>query len=208
MTIGPDIAEALEEVGLAFTILRDTGNVEGEYLDITPPTQVGRPFMREFFSEIMLSYETVVISGDVIELDTSGEHFLLMNKTPDMFENEVIKYDGILYKANVSGELFRPSGQADWSSSTYHKTEIFNSIKSNCYATLVPSTGGGQIDTEEAIGLISIEKQELYIPSSIGVKLLDRYQSRSGEYYRVESVIKRRYPNIDLAILGEDTRQS
>ena len=29
MTIGPDIKEAIEEVGLKYTILRDAGNITG-----------------------------------------------------------------------------------------------------------------------------------------------------------------------------------
>lgn len=78
--------------------------------------------------------------------------------------------------------------------------------KSNCYALLVPPEFGGEIETEEEIGILEMDRQALYIPSSVGVQVLDRYQPVSGEYYRVEAVKTRRYPAVDLVLLGEDTR--
>ena len=206
MTIGPDINEVLEEIGTAFTIKRDSGDVEGEYLEITPNTQVTKPFIREFFLEVMIQYDTDVVPGDVIELNTSEERFLLMNSTPAFFENTVTNYDGVMYKCNVSGELLRPSGETGWDDDTYKRAEHWNTIKSNCFALLVPPEFGGEIETKEEIGLLQMEKQALYIPSSVGVQVLDRYQPVTGEYYRVEAVKSRRYPAVDLVLLGEDTR--
>ena len=40
MTIGPDIKEAIVEVGTKFTIVRDSGNVTGEYLTSASNAQV------------------------------------------------------------------------------------------------------------------------------------------------------------------------
>ena len=45
MTIGPDIAEAIDEVGTSFIIVRDSGNVTGEYLYFKPNAQVTKPFI-------------------------------------------------------------------------------------------------------------------------------------------------------------------
>jgi hypothetical protein len=64
----------------------------------------------------------------------------------------------------------------------------------------------GDLDTDEQLGLIGIKKDELYIPKSYGIQVLDRYQPVSGEYYQVESIKIRRFPGVDVAILGEDTR--
>ena len=206
MTIGPDIKEVLSEVGTAFTIVRDSGNITGEYLDITPNTQVTKPFIREFFLEVMLSYDTVLEVGEIVELNTPGVPYMVMNKTPDMFENEVIKYDGVIYQCNVSGELLRPSGESDWDDATYRRQEIFTTVKSNCYALLTTPLHGGELETDEPIGLIDMQRQELHIPSSVGIQVLDRYQPVSGEYYRVEGVKTRRFPGVDVVLLGEDTR--
>lgn len=206
MSIGPDISEALTEVGNSYTIKRESGDVAGGYLDITPNTQVTKPFIREFFLEVTMDYETSIQPGEVLELDTSGDKFLLMNFTPSFFENEVAYYDGVIYKCNVSGELFRPSGEEDWNDSTYRREETFEPVESDCHALLVPPEFGGEIDTEEEIGILEMDRQALYIPSSAGIQVLDRYEASSGEYYRVEAVKRRRYPAVDLVIVGEDTR--
>jgi hypothetical protein len=173
-------------------------------LDITPNTQVTKPFIREFFLEVMLSYDTGVQAGEVVELDTPGSRHMLANKTADMFENEVIKYDGVLYQCNVSGELLRPSGE-DWDSS-YRRAVHWNIVKDPCYALLTTPVHGGELETDADIGLLDIERAEMYVQSDVGIQELDRYQPVSGEYYRVEAVKKRRYPGIDVVLLGEDTR--
>ena len=206
MTIGPDIKEVLSEVGSAFTIKRDSGDITGEYLDFTPNTQVTKPFIREFFLEAMLSYDTDVISGDIITINVPAQPYLVMNLTPDMFENEIIKRDGVIYKCNVSGELLRFSGEADWSDSTMHKLEHLQLVRADCYALLTSPEFGGELDKDEDIGYLNMEEQELYVPSSYGLQEMDRYQPVSGEYYMVTAVKKRRYPNVDVALLSEDTR--
>ena len=206
MTIGPDIKEVLAEVGTAFSIVRESGTVAGGYLDITPNTQVTKPFIREFFLEVMLSYDTGVQTGEVVELDVPGTKHMLANKTADMFENEVIKYDGVLYQCNVSGELLRPSGEVDSWDENYKRADHWTTVKDPCYALLTTPIHGGELETDEPIGLLDMKRQEMYIQSSIGIQKLDRYQPVSGEYYRVEAVKKRRYPGIDVVLLGEDTR--
>jgi hypothetical protein len=205
MTIGPDIAEAIAEVGTSFSIKRTGGDVDGGHLDFSPNTQVTKPFIREFFLEIMIPHTTTVEVGELILLDVPETIYMLANKTADMFENEVIKYDGVMYQCNVSGELLRPSGEADWDNE-YERRETFIPIQTDCYALLTTPLHGGELDTDEPIGLIDIDRQELYIRSSHGIRELDRYQPSSGEYYMVTAVKKRRYPNIDVALLSEDTR--
>ena len=205
MTIGPDIKNVFIEVGTSFTIIRDSGNVAGGYMDITPNTQVTKPFIREFFLEVELAYDTGVNAGELLEIDTPGTVYMLANKTADLFENTVISYAGVIYQCNVSGELLRPTGEEDWDSN-YKRAETFTPIESNCYALLTTPVHGGELDTDEPVGLLDLERHEMYIQSSVGVRELDRYQPVSGEYYRVEAVKTRRYPGIDVVLLGEDTR--
>jgi len=206
MSIGPDIKEALTEVGASFTIKRDGGDVAGGYFDIIANTQVTKPFIREFFLEVEFAYDSTVEAGELIELDTPGVIYMVANKTPELFENQIIGNAGVVYQCNVSGELLRASGEADWDDQTMQKLETFVTVKSNCYALLTTPVHGGELDIDEPIGLLDMERQEMYIQSVIGVQELDRYQPVSGEYYRVEAVKKRRYPGIDVVLLGEDTR--
>jgi len=111
MTIGPDIKEAIQEVGATFHVLRDGGNLSGEWLDISPNAQVTKPFIREYFQEAAFYYDTLAIPGDVIVLDETSDPFVIMNLTPTLFENTTIENAGVLYKCNKSGELWRPSGE-------------------------------------------------------------------------------------------------
>jgi hypothetical protein len=205
MTIGPDIKEILSDIGTTFTIKRDSGDVDGGYLDITPNTQVTKPFIREFFLEIELAYDTSIQAGEILELDVPGTIHMLANKTADVFENEIISYQGVTYQINVSGELLRPSGEADWDSE-YKRPETFIPVRDPCYALLTTPVHGGELETDEPIGLLDMERLEMYILSTYGIQELDRYQPVSGEYYRVEAVKTRRYPGIDVVLLGEDTR--
>jgi len=209
MSLGEDIKEAIEDVGVGFTVLRDAGNISGEYLDFEISKQVTKPFIREYFLSSTLSYETDVITGDVIRFDPTDDNYLVMNKTPELFENSVIGYDCILYKANVSGELLRPSGEtwdATWDTETYHKTPEWETIKAECYALQTEALYGHDLDTDEELAMIGVENHELYIPHSVGVQVLDRYQPASGEYYRVETIKTRRYSGVDVCELGEDRR--
>uniref|UniRef100_A0A6M3ISU3 Uncharacterized protein n=1 Tax=viral metagenome TaxID=1070528 RepID=A0A6M3ISU3_9ZZZZ len=205
MSIGEDIKGALQDIGTTITIYRDSGNLSGEYIDYEPNAQVTKPFIREFFLESMVSYDTNLISGDAFRLDKTGEDFLLMNKTPVVIENAVSNYDCVLYKCNVSGEILRPSGEVR-STQTYHKVTSFISVETECFALMTEPLFSGDLDTDEQLGLIGMQKNELYIPKTNGIQVLDRFQPVSGEYYMVDSIKIRRFPGIDVAILSEDTR--
>jgi len=205
MSATDSIKNALEKAGFGVTYLRSSGNVSGEYMDAEPNAQITKPFIREFFQEVMLSYDTVANVGEVIRNDVTNDCFLLMNKTASILKNDVIFFDGVLYKCNVSGELFRPSGEAGWDSS-YRKTTSWETIESDCYALQTEPLHGIELGVDEELANIGIENHELYIPSSIGIQQLDRYQPMSGEYYKVNSVKKRRFPGVDVALLEEDTR--
>lgn len=205
MSTGQDIKEALADIGPTITIIRDSGNIEGEYVDYDTNAQVTKPFIREFFLEAMVSYDTDLVPGDVLEIDPTGVRYMLMNKTPEIVEGEIAFYNSVFYKCNVSGELLRPSGEVR-SAQTYQKASVFASERSVCYALLTEPLFSGDLETDEQLGLLGIHKEELYIPSSFGIKVLDRYQPVSGEYYVVESIKTRRFADIDVAILGEDNR--
>jgi len=210
--LGRDIREVFEEVGVHYSISR-SGEVttSGEYLDWEPNSQVTKPFIREYFLECYFVYNTNVQNGDVVQFLPSGEleggdKYLVMNKTPSIFENEIIDYAGVLYKVNVSGELHRPSGEAAWPTQTYHKEVTFQKIADEVPALQTEPLFGGELEFEEELALLGIEKQDLYVPSEYNVQALDRYYTASGEYYMVESVKQRRFIGVDVVILSEDTR--
>ena len=79
-------------------------------------------------------------------------------------------------------------------------------IKNNCDAMQVAALYGNDLETDQELALLGLRKDELYIPDSVGIQAMDRFQPASGEYYLVASVETRRFPGIDVAILEEDNR--
>jgi len=205
MGLGTDIKEVLAEVGAGYTIIRDT-NVEGEYGTYDLTSQTTKPLTIEAFRQAMISYDTEVVTGDVIEFNETSDRYLIMNKLPELFEDEIIQYATIFYKCNVlNGKLLRPSGEA-WDSNTYHKETQWETIKSNCDAMQVAALYGNDLESDEELALLEMRKDELYIPHTVGVQSMDRFQPASGEYYQVSTVETRRFPGVDVAILEEDHR--
>jgi hypothetical protein len=203
MSISLDIKLVLEEIGTSFVIKRDSGDVTAGYLDYEMNRQVTKPFIREFFLEATFQHDSPAVAGDIIEF-SDGRRFLVMNDTPENFEDELISREVVLYGANVSGELLRASGE-DFDSN-YQRNTTWTTVKSPCYALLTERLFGTDLVQDEELAQIGIESQVLYLPRSIGVQALDRYQPASGEYYKVETVHTRYFTAIDVCYLAEDTR--
>ena len=203
--IGPDIKEAIQEVGTGYTIV-DIG-VSGEVLKSESNAQVTKPFIREFFLEAMMAYDTSGEVGNILEFERNQNRYVVMNITDDIFENEVFRKNAVLYKCNINdGVLMRPSGE-DNIRDTYHTQTHWSHITGEISALMTQPLFGNDPDTDEELGRIGIERHELYIPSSIGIQELDRFEAVSGEYYVVSEVIKRRYQSVDVVRLEEDQRE-
>lgn len=205
MSIGPDIKEAIEDVGVSFTVIEPTPISVPEKLVYKGNSQATKPFIREFFLSATLPYDTGVNAGSVIRMTASATAYIVMNKTPTIFEDEIVDHEVVLYKCNVSGELLRISGEVGWNPH-YKKIPVFQVIKSDAYALQNEELYGSGILVNEGISAVSVDKHDLYVPSSYGVKELDRYQPVSGEYYMVRAVKKRMYENVDVCELVADER--
>lgn len=202
--IGEDIKKAYIEVGTSYDVLRNNSLVgSGEFLTYDLNAQVTKPFIREYFLEASLPYDTSGEAGDVL-LFRGGDCFLLMNKTAFELENLPLEYSCVLYKANVSGEIRRPSGEA-WNTQTYHKEQVYDVVRTSCYALLTESLFRYEL-SEQDFGQLTISKDELYIPKCYGIKVHDRYSPVSGEYYKVSTVKTKGFPGVDVVSLEEDTR--
>jgi len=208
MSVGDDIKEAIVDVGSTYTIVRDAGNVAGEYGLLEYSSQVTKPITIEHFRRAMIAYDTDMITGDVVEFDATGHRFLVTNIMPDLFENAVVHYESVLYKCNVtSGELFRPSGETwDDPMDQYHRDPQWETVKAGCNAMQVAALYGNDLETENELALLGLQKDEVLLPHSVGAQVMDRWQPYSGEYYMVTTIESRRYPDVDVLIVEEDRR--
>lgn len=177
MSIGTDIKDVWAEVGISYTILRDGGNITGEYGDIDTNAQITKPFIREFFMEISLSFDTAIVAGDVL-LMSDGRKFLVMNKTPEVFEDSVYMVNAVLYKVNCAGNIFRLSS----SRTDYQMVPVWTVIKRSCNALLTESFFGNDLDVDEPIGNLARESQDLYVPHNYGLRENDRFDLSTATY--------------------------
>jgi hypothetical protein len=205
MTIGPDIKEAIVEVGTKFSIIREGGNITGEYLTHASNAQVTKPFIREFFLEGTMQYDTQAVSGDIIEFGATSKRYLISHITPTLFENAVIRYEVVLYLANVIVAILRPFENRN--ANSYLMRTGWSIIKSGVNLVLTTPLFGQSLEGDQELGLLSVQMHEVYAPSSYGITYLDRLKIlATGEYWRVEAVRKYRYEGVDVIDVGEDVR--
>jgi len=203
--IGDDLKAALIEVGASYLIIRDTGDVSGEYGLLEHSSQVTKPLTIEHFRRATIPHDSQLVTGDIIEFTGVGEYFITTNMIPEIFENAAVQYDTVLYKCNIrSGELLRPSGEV-WGND-YHKEIQWEVIKNNCYAMQIAALYGNELNTEQEAAILGLQKDEVLLPHSAGAMVGDRWQPASGEYYMISTIETRRYPNVDVLVVEEDRR--
>jgi len=203
--LGDDLKEVHEEVGSAFAIVRDDAEISGEFCIMKKNSQVTKPFTREFFMECKFDWDTEIIAGDIVRV-TDGRHFMVMNKTPAIYQNEAIEQQAVLYKCNVAGTLQRISGEGTYDAE-YKPGAEFVTIKSDVYGLLTESLYNYDLETNEELALLGFEDHEFYVPNSVGIQIFDRFIPVSGETpLLVESIKKRRYDSVDVVTLSIDPR--
>lgn len=206
MSIQRDIADVIAEVGISFSIERlgvAIPNVK-EYMTYTSNAQVTKPFVKEHFLEVAFISSTAVVPGDVVTLTSTSDSFLVMNSLPEFFEDEVIKYSGVLYKTNVVLNILRAQNTTVGYDTTFSFVEQHADVKALMYAPLFGNTD--KIDEE--VGTYSLDKNELYIPVGYGLKEMDRiHLTCTNENQQVDVIIPRRFPAINVCQLSEDTRE-
>lgn len=203
--IGIDVKEVFEEVGTKYTILHEgNANNSGEYLVYELNRQVTKPFVREYFLEAEIPYDTDVVVGDCVIFDDE-RRFLVMNKTPEQFENEVVLYSSVLYRTNIDARILRASGEQDWDAN-YRMIDNWETVVDSVDVLITESLYGHDIETDVELGQFGLENHEMYVPAWIGVLALDRIEWTSGEFYKVQVVKRRRYDGVDVVELAEDTR--
>jgi len=208
MTIGPDIKEAIVEVGLSYTIIRDSGNLTDNWMTVKPNEQVTKPFIREYFLEAQIVYDAPTLAGDIIQFDTTGERYIVMHFTPTLFENTIIRYEGVLYKTNVKVSILRPGERRN--PNTLVMETYWNIVREDADLLLTTPLFGQDLETQEELGLLGIESHEIWCPSIYGIQHLDRIRVTSGvgvgDYWRSIAIRKYRFPECDVVKVDEDTR--
>lgn len=207
MSIGPDLAEVYGEVGTSIKIHKPDGTtVLGEYLDFDINRQVTKPFIREFFIEAFFTYVTAAAGGDVVEFVVDGRKFLVMNLTPEFFENEVINNSAVLYKCNEVATIKRLT-KSGWDVD-YKRGITWPNVVADVPILLTErffGTGLGVVEPRDFMEYDILDNQ-MYISAYYGVKPLDRVWLSDTEFFQVDFVEKRKFEGVWSCVLSEDTR--
>jgi len=209
-TLGEKIKSSLVKIGSKINVFAAGSgeSVATEYIDYDINIRTSNPFHREFFLETVFPYDTESNAGDVVEFDATGQHHIVMTKSPVIFQNAIIENDNVLYRCNVSGELSRPASILDPDSDeSEHYLNVFTLVRSNCYALMTESNYDNEWHTGKDFGDYAERELFLYLPGDIGIQTEDRYSPVSGEYYSVGIIRRNVYANTDVAVLSEDTRE-
>lgn len=206
MSVGNDIKKAFRKVGVSFTIVRDAVRISGEYLVYDTSVMSSRVFVKEFIIDAMLVHDSQVVPGDVLEL-VDGRHYLVAHDVAEMLSNNTVVRETCLYKCNfISGEVCRSSGEVI--DSQYHTVLQWASVKTGIKGILTEATIGNasELDERYEFANLSTARKNVFLPSSIDVRVNDRLIPSSGEYYKVETIEPWTYPGLNVLLVSEDTR--
>lgn len=131
--IGSDIAAVLGEVGTIVQIERPGETTFTEKVDVSTPSRVSHPFIREFLAEASLPNSTKMLAGDILHILISNRMYMIMSLVPEYFENEIIEYGAYLYKCNKTALCLVMTEDEQWDA-RYHKSPSWVPI----YEKLVP----------------------------------------------------------------------
>jgi len=206
--LGPDIDEVYEELGALVSIVNRSPVVTGQRVLYDINAQATKPFIREHQLDASFPYDTLITTNDVIKIIVSDRHYMVMNKTPELFENEIVEWSSVLYLCNIptTAHVVRPVEVRN--SQSYNMISGWQVlIDSPMYGLLSDRIFGTEIEQQSKEGgQFPIWKITLIAPKYYAVKPLDRLIITETEYYKIEAVESYYYPGMNQILLVEDTR--
>jgi hypothetical protein len=202
-SIGADIKEVMDELGVTATILRSPTNItekittEADYVSST------NPFMQEHHTNIGLNYNTQVVTGDLLQI--LNDYHLVIAKVPDMFEGEMVEFTAALYKCNVSGAVLLIPVQTQ-DPDTFKLTSTWNVRKTGVRGVLHQYKRSAPLEPETSAGRNPIFELEMFVPASYGAVINDRVYISATEYFRILDIEKYKLPGIHTLTLVQDDR--
>jgi hypothetical protein len=201
MSLGADLKEIFTEMGMSYTVARNSVTVGSEYGEVIINSQATKPFIVLNFLKLVVPYDSVILGGDhVIFVD--GREYIITAKNPEYVENALIKSECVLLKTNGSVKIERPSEEDDGNEydDAIEWTEVTLSEP-----VLLTESLRDQESIVDDIGTFEDHGMELYISGVIGIKIGDRLHDGDDKYV-IETVKRKRYDNVHMASLGLDTR--
>jgi hypothetical protein len=207
MALGPDIKEVYDELGASVTIVNRSPVVTGEKILYEINAQGTKPFIREHHLDCSFPYDSTIATGDILLMNETGRYHMVMNKTPELFEDSVVEYSGVLYLCNLplTAHIVRPIEIRD--AQTYDMISGWEVVEdSPIYGLMSDRLFGSALEANERIGQNQLWRIDLYIPKWYDIKPLDRLIVSPTEFYKIETIESYNFPGSVVALLVEDTR--
>jgi len=201
MSIGPDLKEVFDDLGVLLTIEKSDGTMIPEYVDVEINQQASSPFLTQFILNCTFSYDTQVLPGNVL-VDEEGTYYLLASFLPSRFENQVIAYEGILYRCNVLGTL----KEASRSRTGVNYSPGWTIVEDNVHALLTGMPDEHTI-SDQKYGEFTSFGNNLHLSGDVDIKVGHRFVLSSGDMVEVTGVEPRRLNNVTICKVREDNRE-
>ena len=205
--LGPDIKEVYTELGSDISIINRIPIITNQKVIYEINAQGTKPFIREHHLDCTFPYDTSVETGDIIMMTSTGRYYMIMNKTPELFENNVVEYSGVLYYCNIplTAHIVRPIEVRD--AETYNMISGWTVVEdSPIYGLMSDRLFGSALEDSGRVGQNQLWRIDLYLPKWYDIQPLDRLIVSSTEYYKVETTESYNFPGSIVALLVEDTR--
>lgn len=182
----------------------------GETIDYESNTQATKPQTAEHFLLTTFVDNSIVKAGDLVKFLSANTHYRVMNVFDETFENKVIYKQCILYKCNVTVDVYEPQTLRD--PDTLEVTESFRLREPSTavICMLIDKLYGTRLDDEEQ-RLIQqeIKGRVMYFPKTRPIMAKDRVIVRGETLpYEVTSLEEHTFPGMTVVYLEEDTRSN
>lgn len=208
--LGIDIKEVYTELASEFTIVNRSPVVTGERILFEVNAQATKPFIREHQLDCTIPYDSLIETGDVVLMNKTDRYYMVMNKTPETFEDETVEWDVVLYYCNLptTAHIVRPVEIRN--TVTYNMTSGWQVTEdAPLYGLLTDRITGSEIEQQNvAAGQFQLWSISLLLPKYYDIKPLDRLIISATEYYKIETIESYYYPGVYQIKLVEDTRKA
>jgi len=205
--LGPDIKEVYSELGSNISIINRDVIVTNQKVIYEINAQGTKPFIREHHLDCTFPYDTLLEVGDIALMTSTSRYYMVMNKTPELFENNVVEYSGVLYYCNMplTAHIVRPVEVRD--AQTYNMISGWTVVEdSPLYGLMSDRLFGSDLENNAKLGQDQLWRIDLYLPKWYDIQPLDRLIISSTEYYKIETIESYNFPGSVVALLVEDTR--
>ena len=200
-----DLADVFSEIGTLVEIVGSSPVVR-EYIDVEQNVQVSNPFIREHFIEGTMKASTKIQPGNIISFVGKNLKYLVVNYSPELFENQTVIISTTLYKCNTTATVKRLS-ETDRDPVTRRKGQVWTDVFT-LPAPITSALRGSSSDLNDYQPFLQYTTKEkiIYFPESSAPEILDRVVLSTGDVYKITNVEYFRFNGVVVCDIEEDTR--